>query len=81
MPIGVYRRTDKHLKAMSRTTNRLWQDKDYREKQVEAHKGWEPSKETRRRMSEVQIGTKKPWAGKYKRAKSIKEDCRKHTRE
>ena len=57
---------------MSKITKQLWQNKDYRKKQIEAHKGHKFSKETKKRMSEARKGKKCPWAGKYKKTEDHK---------
>ena len=58
---------------MSEVTSKLWKNKKYQEKQTEAHRGHKPSKETRKRMSKAQRGTKKPGAGKYKKSEEHKK--------
>jgi len=73
MPTGIYKRTKKHLEIMSEVTSKLWKNKKYQEKQTEAHRGHKPSKETRKRMSKAQRGTKKPGAGKYKKSEEHKK--------
>lgn len=72
MPSGIYYRSPEHLVKMRQTMLSLWENKDFRAKQIKAHLGYKPTEEHRQHLSEAQKGTKKPGAGKYKKSEEHK---------
>lgn len=78
MPSGIYKRTEKNKKNLSKTRIKLWQNPEYRKKMIEAHKGHKHSEETKRKISESHKGKKHPFYGKYHSEKIKKKMSESH---